>query len=251
MIRQPIKLRSDIKLIDKDIVNGLPINQVAKKYNITVSSLYKYKQRHLVSKVSKAKDGKDLREGDNLLNLLERYVDNVNKVAEACLRELQDPEDEHKLFLGKTALDTRVSYLETDSEGIDRKKTATLQELLDGIDKPVTRVEIKGPDRVQSLINASHVMNKHIQLYAEMIGKLSSTAINVTNQPVFIQLTQVVLQALQPHPEAMQQVAEYLQTLKLEDKTVKSKSQAFGITSPDEAQESTDPIIPINKQVSD
>ena len=217
----PIKDRPDYKQIEKELVQGTPVNQIAIKYDLKPASLYKYKQRHLSRKVNKARDKEDLKEGDKLLNLLETYIEQVNRVSQACLDHLQDPDDPRKLFLGSRAEDTTISYTAPDEDGVDRKQKATIQELLDRLNNVPTRVEIKGQDRVATLLAASQAMNKHIHLFAELIGKLSNVTINVTNQPVFIELTQVVMTALQDFPEARSQVGAYLRTLKLEDKTIK------------------------------
>ena len=195
---------------------------------------------------------KDLREGDNLLNLIETYMSNVDKVAAACLEALQDPDNPDKLFIGGNATDTFLTYLEPDIDGIDRKKKATLQELLDKINHVTQRIELKSPDRVTTLLKASEAMNKHIHLFAELKGMLGNITINVTNQPVFIELTQVVIQALQPYPEALAEVRKHIQGLKL--KAIKSPSPGIkpdrqNIDTPTTLQQSTAPIITRNGKV--
>ncbi len=221
MVTTPLKNRKDIKLIEREIIQGAAINQVAKKYGIKQQTLYKYKLRHLTRKVVKARDTKDLREGSNLLDYMESLIQGVDKLFRACNKALEDPDDPEQLFLGSSAFNTIIMYLEPDNDGVEHKCKATIQELLDKINKVSTRVEIKGPDRATTLLQAAQTLTKQLHLLGELSGKLGNTTINVTNQPIFIELTQVVMKALSEFPEARTQVSAYLKTLKLEDKTVK------------------------------
>ena len=251
MQRQHLRDRSDIKQIEREILQGTPVNQIAVKYDITPTSLYKYKAKHLTNKYNKAKDKRDLREGSNILDYMENIIGSVDRLFRACEKALEDPEDPEQLFLGNNALDTIITYLEPDKDGVDRKHKASIQDLLDTLNKVTVRVEVKGPDRATTLLQAAQTLTKQVHLLGELSGRLGNTTINVTNQPVFIELTQVVMTALQPYPDALQAVAQHLRGLKLKDTTVKSNS-ILDITPktepPDTTQESTERTIPINRQ---
>ena len=198
----------------------MPINQVAKKYDVKSTSLYRHKQRHMSSKVSKALERKDLASGEDLLNMLTTYIDNINKLSEACLKELEDPENPDKLFVGAKAEEITVLYTTKHPQtGRKTKAKALLQDLLDLIDadgNTAYKVSVNTEDRARTLLQASQTLNKHLHLFAELRGLVGATTINITAQPVFIEFTQTVIKALNDYPEARSTVAEHLRTLKIE-----------------------------------
>ena len=208
---QYLKNRTDIKEIEHAIISGQSMRDISKKYDCSVSSLSRYKNSYLAQKCNTIQAKKDLREGEELLNLLERYIEQVNMISDACIDVLRDPDNPEKLFIGPTADEITLTWYEYDEEkDVDRKCRGTMQQCLDRLNEKPTRIEINTPDRVDSLLKASHAMNKHLSLFADIKGMLGNVTINLTNQPVFIQLTQSVLLALEPWPEARQQVAQSL-----------------------------------------
>ncbi len=223
-----LKNRSDIKAIEKEIMSGVSLTQLGSKYNCSASSLSRYKNKYLVAKCNAAQANRNLKEGESLLELLEEHIRNVTKLSNACLEQLQDPEDPNKLFLGARAEDITVSYMEegrTDEGKITYKKAkeklsvliSRLNEQLEGFDHEVG-IEINSTDRAHTLIAASNAMNKHINLFAELTGKLGNTTINITNQPVFLELTQQVIQILEEYPGAREKLAERMRSLNIEEK---------------------------------
>jgi len=215
--------RKDIKQIEAEIVQGVSLTQIGLKYNCSVSSLSRYKKSHLLKKCNAIQIEKDLREGDELLNLLETYINNVNLVSSACLEQLQDPEDPNKLYLGATANDIDVSYTDGYYEnGKPIVKKDTLQGLIDQTNKNPDKITVNIPDRAHTLLKASQAMNKHIHLFGELKGLLGNVTINITNQPVFVEFTLQVLNALSEYPEARTKIAQHLRKLSIE--TVEAQS---------------------------
>lgn len=205
-----LRHRPDIKQIEEDLIKGRPYSDLAVKYDTNVASLSRYKQKYLTKKANKYSDEKDYREGEQLYKLLTSYIDNVNQVTEACMRELQDPDNPDRIFVGAQARDVSVTYLDGDG----KKHKANLQHLLDDINSVTAeRIEINAPDRVQTMLNASHAMNKHIRLFAELRGMLGSVGNNIVNQPVFREFIDVVLKAMADYPEARSKIAEYVRNI--------------------------------------
>ena len=236
--RQFIKNRPDVREIERDLIQGTSYSVISSKYNLSRSALSRYKKMHLVRKVNATQVKKDLREGDELLTLLETYINNVNMVANACLDDLRDPDDPNKLYLGVKAEDIDVSYYEwPDNKASEKgknnpekanpfvsavkpiKKRDKLQVLLNRLNDNglmTESININAPDRAHTLLKASQAMNKHIHLFGELKGLLGNVTINITNQPVFIEFTQQVIQCLAEYPEARLKVAEQLRTMAIE-----------------------------------
>ena len=209
-----LKNRKDIKQIESAIIAGTTFKEISEKFNTTPSALSRYKTKHLAMKVNKYQGKKDLRDGEELLHLLERYIEQVNMISDACIDILKDPDNPEKLFIGPTADEITITWYEYDSSlDKDVKHKGTLQSQLDRLNSSPTRIEINTPDRVDSLLKASHAMNKHLALFADIKGLLGNVTINLTTQPVFIELTQNLLTVLEPYPEIRQDVAQSLSAM--------------------------------------
>lgn len=216
----PIKHSKYRKQIEQDILNGTPYSKISQKYGYSLSTIAQYKKRHLVRKAKEYQNTKDIKSGEYLYNILAKYINNVNIIADSCINELKDPDNPDLLDVGTQATDVLITY--RDSEGNRHKKD--LQQIIDELNNKVDvlKVRVDRPDRIKTLIQASHAMNKHLSLLADIKGMIGNTTINIVNQPVFIEFTQRVVQALNPFPEAKKAVAEYLRTLDLVDRTDKS-----------------------------
>lgn len=207
-----LKNRTDIKEIEEAIISGKSMRDIAKTYDCSISALSRYKNKHLARKVNISRATKDLSEGDELLKMLERYINQVNMISDACIEQLRDPENPEKLYIGASADEIVITWIEYNpATDKDEKKKGTLQQQLDRLNSAPTRIEINTPDRVESLLKASHAMNKHLALFADIKGLLGSVTINLTNQPVFVELTQHLLTVLEPYPEIRKSVANDIQ----------------------------------------
>ena len=218
--KTPIKHSKYRKQIEKDIIDNIPYRVIAQKYGYSEAAISHYKKKHLLKKVNTLQEKKDIKEGAYLYHILEKYINNVNIIADSCINELRDPDNPDLLDVGTQATDVLITY--RDSEGNRHKKD--LQQIIDELNNKVDvlKVRVDRPDRIKTLIQASHAMNKHLSLLADIKGMIGNTTINIVNQPVFIEFTQHVLKALEPYGEARRAVAEYLRTLDLVDRTEKS-----------------------------
>jgi len=206
-VRVPIIHREDRKSIEEDLIKGVPYKIIAQRYDVDISALTKYKQFHLSKKYNEYKRQEDYRDGERIYKLLEKYIENVNMVAESCKSALQDPENPELIDVAPQATDIKVTYKLPDGT---RKKESlqTVIDRLNGAELDVIKVNINTPDRVKTLLEASHAMNKHLHLLADLHGMIGNTVVNITNQPVFIEFTQAVIQALDSYPEARQIVSD-------------------------------------------
>jgi len=214
--RIQLRHRSDIKQIEHDLITGLPYTQLAEKYGVNLSSLTRYKRKYLSRKVKKYEDKKDYREGNALYSLLTKYIDNVNQVTDACMRELQDPDNPDRIYVGSQAKDITVMYIGKDGN----KHKESLQDIINNkLGITPNKIEVNSPDRVQTMLNASHAMSKHIRLFAELKGMLGSVGNNIVNQPVFREFIDVVLKAMAEYPEARGKIAEYVRSISSQEIT--------------------------------
>ena len=222
-----LKNHSHIKEIEQELIKGTPYRIIGLKYNFSPSALSRYKKKFLSKKVNAITARKDLREGDELLNQLEHHINNVNKLTDACMNDLVDPENPDKLFVGATANDIEVKYIDgyTDNNKPIYRRDS-LQELINRQNKEIDNITVKMPDTAHTLIKASQVMNKHLHLFGELKGMLGNVTINITNQPVFLEFTQQILMALNDYPEARQKISTHLRTLAIEQVTENEEAES-------------------------
>ena len=225
-IKIQLRHRKDIRDIEQDLIKGKPYRELSEKYNVSITGLSKYKRKYLAKKTNIYQSKADIREGKFLYETLERYINNVNNIAESCVNTLQDPENSGKIDTSPQAHDVRITYKDKDGH----KHKDTLQNILDDNDIDAMRVEIYTPDRVKTLLEASHVMNKHLHLLADIKGMIGNTTINLANQPMFLEFVQTVVRLLDPHPEIKAQLVAEIRKL--------SKTPLLDVTSTGETEKS-------------
>jgi len=208
------KDRQDIKDIEKDILSGIPLNTIAKNYNCTRAAVNNYKQRHMSQSVKKYTNQINIQDGKEIWNLLTEYINNVNMVSNSCKMALEHPDDPNLIDVGVQSNDITVTYYQTNAQGKRKKKKAKLQAILDRLDGiEVQNIDIKAPDRIKTLLEASNVMNKHLRLVADLRGMIGNTTINIANQPMFVQFVQGVVMALEGYPEAKQRLITHVRAM--------------------------------------
>ena len=204
-----LRHRSDIGLIEKDLIKGIPYRDLSKKYGIQVGSLSKYKAKYLSSKVNKYSNTKDMREGETIWNTINNNLDTTTSLIESLKQHLSDPEDPSKIDVSPQSINVKVTYRDLDGN----KHKDTLQDIItnNGID--AIKVEISTPDRVKTLIEAIHVLNKQLHLVGDLKGMVGSNTINIANQPLFVAFVQMVVKLMDPMPEAKQLLIKGIRTL--------------------------------------
>jgi hypothetical protein len=148
------------------------------------------------------------------LEQLDRCLERVNLLFDACDRWLRDPEDPSRYDLGPRAEDVRVTYEEPGEGGKGVRKKAPLSELLArlaGIAPDVRLVETKHADPRQLVLQASKRLEAQSELLARIRGELKdATVLNLTVTAEWVEIRGVILHALETHPAARLAVAAAL-----------------------------------------
>jgi transposase len=180
--------------IIRDIVGGEMSNRaVAEKYGISHGAVNRYKNGRLLPKAAEAARARDGAEGAAVLARVEKVMERVQKLYDACDEYLKDPEDPGKYTLFPRAWELEVVYRETVPVG-DKTRTvvrkALLQALLERVSgkldiDPVT-VNYRGTDPRKLLIEAARGMKEQLELLAKIQGAVKDTVntqINVVILP--------------------------------------------------------------------
>ena len=204
-----LRHRQDLKEIENELLKGTPYSDISFKYNVQIGSLTNYKKKYLSKKMNIYKKKSDIRSGEFLYKTLEKYINNVNNIADSCVRALKDPNNPDNIDVSPQGTDVDITYIDTDG----KKHKDTLQNIIDGQSIDAVKVEISTPDRVKTLLEASHAMNKHLNLLADIKGMIGNTTINIANQPMFIEFVQAVVKILDPYPVAKRRLIEEIRQM--------------------------------------
>jgi len=142
-----------VEEINKEIVKGIPLRDIANQFNVNHSTIYRHKD-HIPQQLTKAKEAQDIAQADNLLFQVEQ-------------------------------LNEKAWELLSKAENSGQLKTA-----LQGIR------EAKGC----------------LELLAKLQGELQQEGtVNITLAPEWMELRQIILQELEPYPEARFKLAEKIE----------------------------------------
>jgi hypothetical protein len=202
--------------IDQALVEGISAPKVAARYRrLSDDAIRRHAAAHVPAALAAAAaDGYGQRAGETLAQL-NRCLERVNLLFDACDRWLRDPDDPTRYDIGPRAEDLHVTYVEPDGDGKPVRKKAKLSELLarlDGIAPEIRMVETKHADPRELVLHTAKRLEAQTELLARIIGQLKDPAVlNLTVHVEWIQLRAVILRALDPHPEARLAVAQALE----------------------------------------
>lgn len=181
--------------IDKALIAGLVLRDVAQRFTTSRDALFRHKRDHLVqqieraerqieAKIERAVIRQEERRDAEALDVhaeLRRLFLRLNKMADACDAWLSDPDDPTVYDLNPRAHEVKVTY--EVEEGQDRngnpimkRKKDTLAALIRQVERggigEVTMVESKISDPRQLIINTANALKPSIELLAKLVGQL-------------------------------------------------------------------------------
>jgi AcrR family transcriptional regulator len=204
--------------IDFALVEGVPsVAELARTYDLSPGSIYRHRENHLPARMVAAREYEDGEEADRLRAELDRCFERVNLLFDAVDRGLRDPEDSTRYDVGPRSEEIRVIYTELDADGREVKQKAPLSALLERVkggprDRSVIMVEMKHADPRKLLLETAARLQPQIELMGRLIGELQNgTTINVISSPQWIAVQNVIVEALEEHPDARQSVVRALE----------------------------------------
>jgi len=223
--------------IDKALVAGEVMRNVALRFAISFAALQRHKANHLPGVLAEAKR----RQGEShethvaavgialqertaaevahdldVMEELGRCFQRVNLLFDACDRWLRDADDPTRYDIGPRADDILVTYLArgtVDGDKPTRKKDslARLLALAEGGGVMIERWDTKYADPRELVLKTAQQLTGQTQLLAKLLGQLDERSqVNVLMAPEWLQVRAALLTALAPYAEARQAVAAAL-----------------------------------------
>ena len=186
---------------------------IARRFDLHRSSVYRHFCEHLPAELWRSEEARRELNADNLVDHLLLHYRRMEKLAEACERALEDPEDPCRWIVGchpRAFAEARadqilVSYT-VPIEGNTVRRKANLDVLLDLVlnadpEHPaiVNSVTYRAEDIVKSARETAREARGFLELYAKLVGQL----VESTDVELIVKL---VIEALRPHPEAVERV---------------------------------------------
>jgi hypothetical protein len=144
------------------------------------------------------------------LSQIDRCLERVNLLFDACDRWLRDPDDPTRYEIGPRAENLKVTYVIRGEDGKVLRKKAPLSELLArvaGVAPEVRLAETKHSDPRELVLHASKRLEGLSELLARVRGELPEPTFAILLSPAWLELRAKILQALAPYPDARQAVA--------------------------------------------
>jgi predicted DNA-binding protein YlxM (UPF0122 family) len=209
------KERTEIELA---ILHDFSFRDISRQYGVSRSAVDRHRP-HILVDVIHSEHEKRLKEATKVVDELKVLKETALLLRDACDRELRDPEDPTRYFMGPRSWDVAVVYdedqvIEEDGDGNALKvrkvrKKAQLSELLQGVPN-VFSVNVKQPAPADVILKALSNVLDHLELVAKLTGELKAGQLNVNTQinvletsAEWIELREQIIRALRPYPEAL------------------------------------------------
>ena len=205
--------------IEKALIAGdLSYRHIASQFSVSTGALQRHKKKHLPGGLIKAQEVQEQAQAINVMAELARTKERVDLLFDACDRWLRDPDDPSRYEIGPRAEDIKVTYWETVPGGKPVRRKERLSTILERVNinkkgnLDFELVETKHADPRDLVLKAANQLQRHLELIARLLGELQDqSAVNVlVVNPEWLQVRTVILQALDPFPDARLAVAEAL-----------------------------------------
>jgi len=185
--------------------------QISEKYGVTISSLHRYMKEKLMPRATKVRIEQELRDGKGVLDEINRIMERLNKMFDACDEYLRDPNNSDKYWLGPRAEEVEVVYLEKgENGGITRRQPLSTILREHDIKGPILSVYYRHADPRKLILDTAKVLTIQLELLARISGEIKDVTINIINTPVWIRLQQIILDATKDKPEVRKRIADAL-----------------------------------------
>lgn len=209
----------EVDAINAIMVDGRTANRIiAKRFRLTLSSVTRHRKAHLPKAMLAAKDAASRQKARDLLGSAERLMREVERMLEACLREL---EVNGQIELGARAEEVRIRWTRLEKDKPPESRTSTLAELfriLAGERVLVSTWSWKHADPRELILKTIERGDRLLRLLGELAGELKAEQINLVlaSSPEWGKVLDLIQEALRPHPAALQQVYAGLADLEVE-----------------------------------
>jgi len=193
--------------IAADILSGMAIRAVAKKYGVQRTTIDRYIHGKLALAIHDSELRSRLDSAVGIRAKLEGHLARIEKLFDACDEFLSDPDDPSKYYLGPRASEVRVVYYTRDDNGKRVRESALLDDLLaragERIEVDSTQFDSMDPRKV--VLATAQTATKQLEVLARLIegaAKIEDGA-PITSSEAWVQVQQVIVNIVKDDPSLM------------------------------------------------
>lgn len=209
---------SDRTAIETAIAAGASLRSIAHQHGTTHTALARHRDNCGALTVADARQAADVPRQSQVRSELARILERANLLFDACDRYLRDTEHPERYDIGPRAEDLTVIYtVPLDQEGLIRmRRKEQLSTLIAKVEAHpnawrVVATEYKVADPRDLVLKTMVVLGKHLELLAKLTGELKEAQqVNILVMPEWLGLRDRLLEALMPHPDALEAVIDAL-----------------------------------------
>jgi uncharacterized protein (DUF2235 family) len=162
---------SRVEEINKCLVKGETIRNIAKQFSISPASVNRHKD-HLPQTLIKSQEVVEAVKATSVLSELQKCFTRVNKLFDACDEWLRDVDDPEKYNLDPRASDVSIIYSEEGPDGKPIRRKATMSRLLAeirGAGYMIESWETKHADPRELILKTAGRLAGQIEILAKLI----------------------------------------------------------------------------------
>jgi len=207
------------QLIDEAICSGEKQKIIAARFGITPAAITRYIQNAFARDKVRADQERQVSSGTFILANMMKMLDTLEKMREALVEQLQDPDDPSKFNLSPRADEIEVTYdtIRTIDDKVMRQKD-TLQNLLEqvraGTPHEIVSINIKTMDLRKLLLDTVDGVAKQMQLWLNTELAASSVRTDEAIRTILNEFIPLLLEEAENRPELKKHVARVLRSLK-------------------------------------
>ncbi len=191
--------------IEKDIIDGVPFREIAKKYSsksfkLSRETIRRYKENSLPSVMRYSQ----VQHADGVARIATDCMTDLESVRQAAINALQDPDNPGQININPSAKEMKIRWYDSDTK---KYGVSSLKELLDKIpdEKEVQGIYGNAKDPRTLLLDTTEKMLKCMELISKTQGFISDgTTVNITNTNMTTsEIADMTEKALSDYPEAL------------------------------------------------
>ena len=216
-----IEHHKDKNKIIKQIVKGnLPLREIARQHNITISSVSRYLNERLIDAAAENLQKERKAEGDLIIQRIDEITLRLQKLYDALDEWLQDPEDPDKYFIGPRGYEIEIVYeIEKkpkggkNKPGIKIRRKESLRDALQRLENKDARIEnirYKHADPRKLIIDNANALIKPLELIAKIKGAMPDERLDITISMAWLEIKKIVIDATTDYPEVREKIVNAL-----------------------------------------
>jgi transposase len=196
--------------IEKAIIDGISYRKIRQQFGVSETSVCRYIEKYLLPRMSAALKRQEEREGLSLLQRVEKIIERLQKMYDACDEYLRDPDNSEKYYLGPRAWEIDIIYRavepDTDKMIIRKESLDTLLRKLDSEGYQPWEVKFKQADPRNLVIQTANALNRQLETIARLHGYIKDTVQQVTVNNYWGDLQAVIISATEGFPEVREKI---------------------------------------------